>query len=751
MITVSYLFHDVASFNIAFRNGSRGTPPEYIPLADGGFLALHRDGIGSSLTEAMATTAYTATGTVVPGSRIVWGPDGGVTSLVPSNGIGLQLGGAALFATTLSGSSTQLTAQLVTANGSALSGAPIVLASVASSAPGAIAGAELAPLADGGFVATWTIPFSLRDVRTAVFNADGSVRRAAFDVAATAADEQLAQIAALTTGGFVEVWLATSGGTTGLWARRYAADGQPAAAAVEVRNFGAAPPTELDVLGLQGGAYVIAYTSVESHVGETGAVDVARARFSIFEADGTTRVSDVLAPLAGSVGRSSTRALELEPVGDGLFGIGGRETHWFRGATYSLIVFDDSGTHQATHATYSDKVTARRYYEALGDGRIGYVNYDSTFGSNSTSISEVRRTLTSDDAGDVVEGDDRAETLVGNGGEDMLRGNGGDDVMHGGTGRDTLEGGTGRDRLEGGDGDDTLAGGADADVLDGGIGIDGMDGGSGDDVIAFDAADTFAQVIGGQGYDTLVVRGATSVPTHLALVAQGFEQANVEFVDGSGQSWSSITLYYDALWRLLARNVVNDDTTSVTTVFDHDASRPWSSYDQTFNSGQLAWQRTYYDDGRYETQVYDSAGRSWSSYIDFTSATGQLTTRRTFLDSGRFETEYFDIADDPVWSRYIDYSDAAGRVDARRAVLDNGRLETTYFDVLSASSWSNYTDFVTPAGTIDARRVVFDDGSWTNTYWDLRGEQTWAFYTDWFGSGGTFLLRTGQYDDGTLF
>jgi serralysin len=108
-----------------------------------------------------------------------------------------------------------------------------------------------------------------------------------------------------------------------------------------------------------------------------------------------------------------------------------------------------------------------------------------------------------------------------------FEGRGGDDLLIGGAGADTLLGGDGADNVSGGDGNDTIEGGAGVDNLSGGLGADWIHGDDGNDVISGDGGsdilfgdggdDAFlfavgepggsTQVYGGDGVDTVILRG----------------------------------------------------------------------------------------------------------------------------------------------------------------------------------------------------------------------------------------------------
>lgn len=138
---------------------------------------------------------------------------------------------------------------------------------------------------------------------------------------------------------------------------------------------------------------------------------------------------------------------------------------------------------------------------------------------------------------DTLIGGSGKEILSGRGGDDVLLGGGGDDSLWGGDGNDTLHGGDGNDflhgwigdnYLEGGDGndylesengDDTLIGGAGNDTLDGGYGSIVYDGGEGEDQILAEGAFNLIKFGRGDGMDTVIRAGRSSVSTVLEFDA----------------------------------------------------------------------------------------------------------------------------------------------------------------------------------------------------------------------------------------
>ncbi|MCW3797228.1 hypothetical protein OMW55_05320, partial [Sphingomonas sp. BN140010] len=92
-------------------------------------------------------------------------------------------------------------------------------------------------------------------------------------------------------------------------------------------------------------------------------------------------------------------------------------------------------------------------------------------------------------------------------GDDFLAGTTGDDIIDGLEGNDTIFGLSGNDSLSGGDGNDTI---------NPGLGADLVDGGSGDDIVyfsdvGFGSAVGLGAIDGGAGFDTVDLRGVSSV------------------------------------------------------------------------------------------------------------------------------------------------------------------------------------------------------------------------------------------------
>ncbi|MEZ6032437.1 MAG: FG-GAP-like repeat-containing protein [Planctomycetaceae bacterium] len=108
----------------------------------------------------------------------------------------------------------------------------------------------------------------------------------------------------------------------------------------------------------------------------------------------------------------------------------------------------------------------------------------------------------------------------------------------------TLNGGTGNDVLVGGLGDDTLTGGP---------GTDSSDGGGGDDYLTIDNDDT--GVIGGAGYDRVVLGGSTTAAVTLDLNA-----GQIEYVLATVSTFDNVFTAAGATWDVAIYGGSGNDT-----------------------------------------------------------------------------------------------------------------------------------------------------------------------------------------------
>jgi RTX calcium-binding nonapeptide repeat (4 copies) len=244
---------------------------------------------------------------------------------------------------------------------------------------------------------------------------------------------------------------------------------------------------------------------------------------------------------------------------------------------------------------------------------------------------------------DRIEGGDGNDTLIGQGGNDTIFGGAGDDTLSGESGNDLLYadsgndilfGGIGDDQLFGGDGNDTLDGGAGNDWLVGGAGYDTLVGGDGDDGFVYDPNDNVAGYSGGAGFDTLFF-DAAGPAVNINLAAQGFEQAIGTRTDTNNQAWATNTNIYDAAWRLVTSEYVNDNGTKDIYRFDPGNNQPWKKIQSLYASdGKLDYEITFFDDGSSKLVDFDLTNSVvWSSRTTLVNAAGIVTSDTFVLDA----------------------------------------------------------------------------------------------------------------------
>ncbi|HEY9621167.1 MAG TPA: right-handed parallel beta-helix repeat-containing protein [Crinalium sp.] len=127
----------------------------------------------------------------------------------------------------------------------------------------------VAPLNDGGFVATWTSYGQDGDnygIIAKRFSATGTPVGDEFVVNSQTAGEQITpQITELSNGGFVVTWRSQStfGGDYGVFARQYGANGQPVGNEVQVNTFATQDKGKAAITALNNGGYAVVWHSAD--------------------------------------------------------------------------------------------------------------------------------------------------------------------------------------------------------------------------------------------------------------------------------------------------------------------------------------------------------------------------------------------------------------------------------------------------------------------------------------------------------
>jgi Ca2+-binding RTX toxin-like protein len=334
-----------------------------------------------------------------------------------------------------------------------------------------VADPSVAALADGGYCITYSVG---NDIRATICNADGSLRKADFVVAAAGQTSQ-PEVVGLPNGNWAVVYrgfdLAAEGDSSGIALQIF----DPLGVNVtpngiqKVNTAGAANESSPDVTVLENGFIVVTWTKPVA-----GTTDIY-AR--VYDQNGQVIV------LNGNAGEF--------PIARG---------HDTSAAISALIG--------------GQFITSWQDYHA-GDERV------------TSTITELARIVTGDGAddlfvgdvlGDIVDGGQGSDTIFGLGGNDLLQGGAGVDTVSGGAGDDTifgmteenpggagvgdtLTGDAGNDTITGSGGGDTIDGGTGSDSLDGGLGADSMSGGTQNDNYTVDNIGDAATELANEGYD----------------------------------------------------------------------------------------------------------------------------------------------------------------------------------------------------------------------------------------------------------
>ncbi|MFI0843906.1 calcium-binding protein [Mesorhizobium sp. IMUNJ 23232] len=275
-------------------------------------------------------------------------------------------------------------------------------------------------LADGGYVVTYTDTNPAnQQIRGAVFNADGSVRKADFVIAA-GGDNTQSKLVALPNGNFAVVY------TDSGW-------NEPGALGNGIT---------MQIFDAQGNNEV---PGIYLHVNTTSSADEREPAISVLE--------------NGMILVSWTR-----PSAPGDADIYGRVYTQDGVAATAEFVITSGGTDLDSKPSIA-ALSGGQYVTVWQDG----YDMDGEGGDNngdkiSAEINEIVRHTTGDAADDVFDGDALRDIVNGLGGEDTLSGAGGNDTLFGGDNDDILNGGAGDDALGGGSGDDIMTGGLGNDL-----------------------------------------------------------------------------------------------------------------------------------------------------------------------------------------------------------------------------------------------------------------------------------------------
>src|SRR5215468_3225408 len=329
--------------------------------------------------------------------------------------------------------------------------------------------ADVASLAGGGFVVTWTnVDPNAADPAVAmgqVYNADGTKSGNEFQINTTnSGSDGLPKVTGLADGRFAVTWLYDPGPPTdsnlygvpdlnGVRGQVFNADGTMSGSEFTITATTFGPGV---VTALADGGFVVSWENVVT----SAQFDI---RAQVYNADGTPRGAEqVVAELGATPGAVPAGSPAVAALPDGQFVV-----VWSDGGVKAQLFNADgseAGSAFFVNTPAAGSLDGDPAVTALPDGRIAVSWDNAVINAESfdvhAQIIDLRPsavTFNGTSAGEQYAGTNFDDTLNGNGGDDVLFGAGGNDTLNGGDGNDTLQGGAGADQLVGSAGIDTAS------------------------------------------------------------------------------------------------------------------------------------------------------------------------------------------------------------------------------------------------------------------------------------------------------
>jgi hypothetical protein len=291
------------------------------------------------------------------------------------------------------------------------------------------------------------------------------------------------------------------------------------------------------------------------------------------------------------------------------------------------------------------------------------------------------------------------------------------------------------------------------DIIRGNGGGDIIDGGDGNDTIYFFATDNWAAgaVKGGLGADLLCIVGGTGNPASVALAANGFENAEWQQTDTTGQTWDHSTSRYDTNWNLLSLTIWNDNGTSNAYTYDVGNTSIAANvrYDYS-SSSQLTQVVIAYDPGNTAYIWYDMNNvNSWSTVrLDYDQSGGLTDTTYTNDDGGAVHT-YFDFFG-AVWNSQRDEYNTAGQLTQIVVSNDDGSSNVFQFDFDQSSIAANIRFDYNPSSQLTKFVITYDAGNIAYTMLDPNNLNNWSSYRLDYDAAGHLTEIAIKNDSGTI-
>ena len=290
---------------------------------------------------------------------------------------------------------------------------------------------DVATLDDGSVVITWASyeqDGSDWGIYARRYDASGAPLGAEFLVNATTAGPQVSpSVSRVDGGGFVITWSSADASTLGVWARAFDSTGAPIGDEVLVNTYATGSQNSPAVAALNDGRFIVAWQDF----GQDGSIYGVYAQ--LFE---PTNVPSAFADyLTGTSGNDTINGLAGN---DTIYGLAGNDTLDGGGGADTLVGGLGNDNYYVNHV--DDEIV-----EAAGEGEdrvLTKVSYTLAPGVSVEVLGAVNQIATT---ALNWTGNEFRQSIVGNAGNNILDGGGGDDDLAGGGGTDTFIGGTGND------------------------------------------------------------------------------------------------------------------------------------------------------------------------------------------------------------------------------------------------------------------------------------------------------------------
>jgi len=326
---------------------------------------------------------------------------------------------------------------------------------------------QVAVLADGGHVIAWESfaqdPDGSGGVYAQRFDARGAASGGEFRLNAYTAHEQSqVTLTALRDGGFLATWASDrqDGGGAGIYARRFAGDGNAVGGEFRVNTTTAGHQAGASAVALEDGGFVIVWNGPAA-----GGAGIFGQRYN---ADGSSSGDEIRVDATAALGKSGAKVIQTTQ-GDLVIAWTSLEQDGDEAGVYArrLVADGTAAGPEFRVNTGTQGVQTLQGLTALDDGGVLVRWASRPHDSDVMSYYAQRYAADGVPAGTVeITLGSSVESGSGSARADILRGNARNNLLDGGEGADSVIGAEGSDRLSGGDSvsRDTLVGGPGNDI-----------------------------------------------------------------------------------------------------------------------------------------------------------------------------------------------------------------------------------------------------------------------------------------------